>query len=104
MPDSFVKAPAEVLPYKRDWKYKDETSRAAGGAGNGYLDTGETISTSTWTVPAGITKDSETHADGLTTVWISGGTLDTTYRLVNTIVTSAGRTAQRSIEVSVQTR
>lgn len=103
MPDSFVKAPAEVLPYKRDWKYKDEASRTAGGTGNGYLD-GETITTSSWTVPTGITKDSETHADGLATVWVSGGTIGQTYRLVNTIVTSGGRTAQRSIDVSVQTR
>lgn len=106
MPDSFVKAPTEVLDYKRDWKYADEKSRATGGAGDGWLDIGETITTSTWSVPVGITQatPAPSHADGLATIWLSGGAADGVYTITNTIVTSAGRTGVRSITVRVENR
>lgn len=104
MSDAFVKDPGGVLDFKRDWKYDTEAARAAGGTGNGWLASGETITTSTWTVPTGITKDSDSNADGLAVVWLSGGTVGQSYRVVNTVVTSAGRTDRRSITVSIQDR
>lgn len=53
------------------------------------LQTSEIVQTSTWTVPTGITKVTDTHNDDMTTVWLSGGTLNTIYELVNTVVTNS---------------
>jgi len=86
----FRKDPASVLDYGIDW--------------SDWLDSGETISTSTWTVPVGITKDSESNGDTSTLVWLSGGTAGTTYELANKIVTSDGRTVERTIEIIVEQR
>lgn len=61
----------------------------------------DTISTSTWTVPAGITKVSDTNTTTTTTIWVSGGTGGNTYRLDNEIVTAAGRTYKRSLRIRV---
>lgn len=71
------KDPDEVLDYQNDW-----TARLAG----------DTIVTSTWIVPGGITKDSDSHTTTATTVWLSGGTLDASYSLTNRVVTAGGRT------------
>ena len=106
MPDTFVKDPGETESYKRDWKFRDEASRTAGGAGNGWLDPGETITNSTWSVPAGITQTTPTpsQSDGLATIWLLGGTDGQDYRIVNTVTTSTGRVGKRSITVQVRTR
>jgi hypothetical protein len=69
-----------------------------------WLAAAETISTYTVTVPAGLTLASHTSAAGVVTAWISGGTAETTYRVECKIVTSAGRTDERSIEVRVTER
>lgn len=58
---------------------------------------GDSIATSTWTVPSGITKDSDSKTATTTTIWLSGGTSGQVYELVNTITTVAGRTWQDSI-------
>ena len=65
------------------------------------LATGETISTSTWTADTGITVDSNSKTTTTTTVWLSGGTVNTPYKVYNTIVTSASRTFKRYIEVTI---
>lgn len=64
----------------------------------------DTISTSTWTVPSGITKDSDSKTSQTTTVWLSGGTDRQKYSLVNRIVTAAGRTLDQTIKISVRER
>jgi hypothetical protein len=51
-----LKDPQAVLDYGFDWSK--------------WLGT-DTISTSTWTVPVGITKDSDTHDTTTTTIWLS---------------------------------
>lgn len=53
-----------------------------------YLDTGETIVTSTWTVPAGITKLAESFTTTVTKIVLSGGTVGTIYEITNTITTN----------------
>ena len=83
------KDPDAVLDYQMDWST--------------WLDT-DTISTSTWDVPTGLTEDSETETTTTTTVWISGGTAGTTYTVTNEIVTAAGRTDSRSILIKVVQR
>lgn len=66
-----------------------------------WLD-GDTISTSAFTVPAGITKDSESNTTTTATVWLSGGTAGTWYAILNRITTAAGRTNDQTIYVQVK--
>lgn len=86
----FTKDPDEVLDYTVDWDNR--------------LLTGETISTSTWVIPTGITKDSDANDDTTATVWLSGGTAGTNYSLVNRITTSQGRTYDQTITIRVNER
>jgi len=71
-----LKAPTASLDYTYNWD-------------DGYLDTGETIVTSTWTVsPTGMTIDSESETATTATVKLSGGTHGVLYKVVNTITTN----------------
>lgn len=83
------KDPDEVLDYVIDW-----SDRLAG----------DTISTSTWEVPSGITKDSDSNGTTSTTVWLSGGTANAVYTLTNRIVTAAGRTMDQSVRLTVRAK
>ena len=85
----YIKDPNAVLDYTLNWFE--------------YLD-GDTISTSTWTVPAGITKNSESNTTTAATVWLSSGTDGTDYDVYNRIVTAAGRTDDRTIRIRVSER
>jgi hypothetical protein len=79
---TYDKDPDAVLDYGFDW--------------SDWLESAETIATSTWTVPAGITKDSDTKDNTTTTIWLSGGTEGASYKITNHIVTSEGREDDRS--------
>lgn len=84
------KDPSSILDYGFDWV--------------DYLGT-DTISTSSWSVsPAGLSAVSTSKDGAVTRVWLSGGTVGTTYQATNTIVTLAGRTDQRTLLVSIQDR
>lgn len=84
------KDPSAILDYGFEWE--------------DWLD-GDTISTSSWTVsPSGLTASPNTKTSNTTTVWLSGGTVGSTYQLTNTVVTAAGRTDQRTMLVAVQDR
>lgn len=85
----FAKGPNEVLDYQWDW--------------SAWLGT-DTISTSTVATPTGLTEASEANTTTTATVWVSGGTLGTTYQLTNHIVTAGGRTAERVILIQVTTK
>ena len=86
----FKKDPNAVLDFAFDW--------------SSWLATGETISSRTITVPTGITKDSDSEASGVVTVWLSGGTANTWYDVACKIVTSASRTDERTMRIQVQDR
>lgn len=88
----FKKSPLSYLDYTVDWE--------------DWLDTGETISSVVWTVQTGLTysSDDDTNTTTSATCWISGGTVGTKYSLVCKIVTSDGRTAARTIYVTVEDR
>lgn len=88
--ECFTKDPDAVLDYGFDW--------------SSWLASGETISTSTWTVDSGITKDSDTSTTTTTTAWLSGGTAGVSYLAVNRVVTSHGRTEDRTIRINVRNR
>jgi hypothetical protein len=93
-----LKDPSAVLDYVFDWTE--------------WLATGETIAVDsetgkkliTITADTGITVDSSTEDDGKVTVWLSGGTAGTTYRVECLITTTAGRTDERSLWITVQER
>ena len=63
---------------------------------------GDTITASTWTVPAGLTKTSDSSTTTTTTVWIAGGQAGQTYGPINTVTTAGGRVIARTIELSVE--
>jgi hypothetical protein len=86
-----VKDPQAVRDYEIDWST--------------WL-AGDTIATSTWTVPAPLTAPHgiDTHTDTTTTVWVGGGTDGTVVRITNTITTAGGRTDERSIALLVRNR
>lgn len=82
------KDPAAKLDYAVDW--------------TAWLQASETITTSTWTAPAGLTKMSspaESVVGGKATVWLQGGTVGQSYAVVNHIVTNQGREDERTILV-----
>lgn len=65
----------------------------------------DTISgTPTWTVPTGLTKDSQTNTTTTATAWLSGGSVGQDYVVECKIATAAGRTDERSFVVKVRER
>ena len=88
MTTEYIHDPESVLDYNVDW--------------NTWLQAGETISSSSVTVPSGITKNSDNNALGIQTAWMTGGTRGTRYALVFHITTSAGRQEDRTLTLSVQ--
>ena len=87
MTNQFVKDPQAVLDYQVDW--------------SAWLD-GDTLAASTWSVPAGLTKADEDFDDSTATIWLSGGTAGSAYRLTNHITTTAGRQDERSLTITVR--
>ena len=80
------KDPDEVLDYQIDW-----TARLAT----------DTITASTWIVPASITKDSDSFTGTATTIWLSAGTNGTSLKITNRIVTAKGRTMEESVNIRI---
>jgi len=64
----------------------------------------ETIDSCTVTVSSGLTKDSDSEDSGIVTVWLSGGTAGEAYEVACKIVTSLGRTDERTVEIIVRER
>ena len=87
-----------VLDFKFDFK---TNSNGRGFAD--WLESGETITSITITPDTGITVDSSSITDTGTTVtvWLSGGTAGVEYNVACKIVTSAGRTDERSGTINV---
>ena len=83
------KDPDEVLDYRINW-----APRLAG----------DTIASSIWIVPTGITEDDAENTTTTTTIWLSGGSLKTNYSLVNRITTAAGRTMDQTVTIRVSTK
>jgi len=104
------KDPNSVEPYFIVWCDVDGTNDGT-ASDNGELQ-GATISTTSWTLESGITKDSDNTSsvsikavsyatNTVSTIWLSGGTSGTTYRCTNRITTSDSRTLDKSIFVPV---
>ena len=86
---TYEKDPDAVLDYQHDW--------------TAWLN-GDTIVTSNWIVPAGLTLVTDTKTAATTTVWLSGGTIGVTYRVVNRVTTAGGRTDDRSLFLKIMER
>ncbi|MCC6362215.1 MAG: hypothetical protein IT165_01755 [Bryobacterales bacterium] len=86
---TFTKDPNAVLDYSIDWTR--------------WLD-GDTIATSEWIVPSGLTKVTDSRTTKTATVWLSGGVASQSYTLTNRITTTGGRTEDRSFIVKVEER
>lgn len=86
---AFIADPTAVLDYAINWA--------------SWLQTGETITASTWTVPAGITQTTPapSFTATTTTIWLTGGTIGATYRVTNHVTTSGGRQDERSFDVTI---
>jgi hypothetical protein len=84
----FTKDPDAVLDYQIDWAQ--------------WLTEGDVIVASTFTPEAGITVDSTAFLDTSTTVWMSGGTVGETYKVVNHITTDGGRQDDRTITFTIK--
>jgi hypothetical protein len=67
---------------------------------------GDTIASSSWTVPDGIVKFDESFNDSEAVVWLEGGTLGGKYELVNRIVTNSTppRVLDQTITIRVRRR
>ncbi|MFZ5834023.1 MAG: hypothetical protein ACOY2B_01400 [Pseudomonadota bacterium] len=88
----YVKDPGAILDYTINW-------------GGGYLQNGETLSSSIWTIfPADMTQSSASYTASTASITVSGGTAGQIYQLTNRITTSQGRTDERSITVRVEQR
>lgn len=89
---SYIKDPNAVLDYGFDW--------------SDWLEDDETLATATWTVPTGITKDSQDESDSVTVIWLSGGTAGKDYYVSCKITTSNDpvRTDERRMKIRVRER
>ena len=88
---TFTKDPDAVLDYAVDWSL--------------WL-AGDEISSSEWILEDGVDLEQVTAVNTPTkaTVWLRGGEKGTTYLVTNRIVTSGGRTDDRTISVKVEDR
>ncbi len=87
---TFRKDPDATLDYGFDW--------------SDWLQAGETISTSVWTVGTGLTEGEDEMSTSITKIWLSGGTAGETYTVSNKITTDQSRTDERSFEIIVEER
>jgi hypothetical protein len=89
MSQQFTKDPSATLDYSIDWsKWLAD----------------DTILTSEWTVPTGLTQMAASNTTTKATVWLSGGTAGQIYTVTNRISTAGGRTDERSIIIRVAER
>jgi hypothetical protein len=87
----WTKDPDAVLDWSFDW--------------TAWLNTpAESISTSTFSATPGIVLGTTSNTPTGATVWLSGGSDGRPYTVTNQIVTSQGRTDNRSVTIRVQNR
>ncbi len=89
----WVKDPQSILDWAVNWD-------------DGYLQSGETISASTWSIDPFVSGDLDisqsSFTDEIATVWLTGGVKGHRYRVRNKVVTSESRTDYRTITIFVR--
>ena len=102
---TIIKDPEAVLPYSINWASDDGTNDGT-SADTGWLQS-DTIATSTWAITGAdalLVQDSESESTTITTVVLSGGTVNRNYTVTNHITTAAGYEDDRSITISIRQR
>lgn len=89
-PTLAVKDPQDSVWYTVDW--------------SDWLDAGESVAGTDWTVPAGIVQDAVTATSTSSLIKLSGGTPGVTYKVACKITTSASQVVERSFLVPVKHR
>lgn len=85
-----VHAPGAILDYGFNW--------------SSWLQAGETIVSSTWTIDPTLVLSSSQNVSGVTSTFVNGGTLGSVYTLINTITTSNGRVDSRTMILNCQNK
>lgn len=89
-PITFVKDPDAKLDYSVDWTR--------------WLGDSDTISSSNWSVPAGLYLAAQSTTTKIATVWLMSGTVGQAYQIKNTIQTALGRIDERTFTVVVRNK
>lgn len=100
---TYKKDPQSTLDYAFDWK---PLTNGQDGAISDWLAVGEAIASHVITSQAGITVENSAEANGIVTVWLSGGTADIDYLVTCRVTTdsSPARVDERSIVIEVRER
>ena len=95
MTDSFsiVKDPQSVVDYSINWAAVLNATSPV-----------DTISSSTWAADNSLIVDSDSNTTSASSVWVSAGRVGRYSKLTNTIVTTLGRTHERTITVELKPR
>ena len=83
-----IKDPNAVLDYFVDW--------------TAWIATGDSIDNIAWTVPAGLTLETQTLDGAKAYAWLSGGTADQSYDVLCRITTVDGRIDDRTVSIQVR--
>lgn len=89
----------------QSWPVKDPNAVLDYGVNWALWLGSDTIASSTWIVPTGITKDPtllDDFTNTATRVWLSGGSAGVTYIITNRITTTAGRINDHSVKLKVK--
>ncbi len=86
----FEHAPLAKLDYGFDWTL--------------WLDSAETITSSSWEAPVDLIKSNEQNLAGVTSLFVEGGVVNTRYEIINSITTSSGRKDSRTITLFCKQR
>ena len=103
------KGPSEILDYDIDWTWRlfsaSELAQAQQDAGERVtIIPADTIETSQFTLPAGITATQSANTTTATKVWLSGGVVGQVYLVQNEIVTAGGRTMDQTVRIKIKTK
>jgi hypothetical protein len=65
---------------------------------------GDSLASSSWIAPDGITADRASHTGSLAICWLSGGTAGKSYDILNRVVTVNGRRYDQSVRIRIKTK
>lgn len=84
----FTKDPAGIIDYTVRW--------------TSWLPGGDTISSSSWLIPAGIVNVSETNDTTDAVIFLASGTVGVIYEVTNRIITAGGRQNDQTISILIE--
>jgi hypothetical protein len=92
--------------YQKDPDEKKDYGFTWAGTADTILGTGDTVASSVWVLPVGITQSSPAPSNdaNTTTIWLSGGTHNQDYTLINRITSTNGRILEAALVIQVRNR